>query len=106
MKLILPILNSDIYILFRNSVDPDQLASENPADQNQHFFHSACKYMLVLRIGLKLGRNLLSVVHKTSSITMVIIENLNTAPDVIDVISNVHKLPKKYQTKLFLSMAY
>ena len=27
---------------FENSVDPDQLASEKPADQDRHCFHSAC----------------------------------------------------------------
>ena len=32
---------------FENSVDPDQLASQLPADQEPHFFDSACKYILV-----------------------------------------------------------
>ena len=30
---------------FVNSVDPEQLASEKPADQDLHCFHSACKYI-------------------------------------------------------------
>ena len=29
------------------SVDPDQLASEKPADQDSHCFHPVCKYILV-----------------------------------------------------------
>ena len=32
---------------FENSVDPDQLASEKPADQDLHCFLTACKYILV-----------------------------------------------------------
>ena len=36
---------------FKNSVDPDQLASEKPADQDLHcFFHSAYKYLLITEI--------------------------------------------------------
>ena len=34
---------------FENSVDPDQLASKKPADQDPHCFHSACKYMLQIK---------------------------------------------------------
>ena len=30
---------------FKNNVEPDQLASEKPADQILHCFHSACKNM-------------------------------------------------------------
>ena len=36
---------------YENSVDPDQLASEKPADQDLHFFHSACKFVLVINWG-------------------------------------------------------
>ena len=42
--LILTMLNLDISC-FENCVDPDQLASEKPADRDQHCFHSACRHM-------------------------------------------------------------
>ena len=32
---------------FETSVDPDQLASEKPADLNQHCFTLSTKYMLI-----------------------------------------------------------
>ena len=31
-------------------MDHDQLASEKPADQNPHFFHTACKFMPLTEI--------------------------------------------------------
>ena len=40
-------LNYDISC-FGNSVNADQLASKKPADQDQHYFHSVCNYMLVI----------------------------------------------------------
>ena len=42
-------LNPDISC-FRNSVDPEQLAFEKPADQGPHCFHIACKYVLITGI--------------------------------------------------------
>ena len=56
--------------------------------------------MLVLRIGLKLGG--IYIKHPASQ--GLIIDNLNTAPDVIDVISNLHKLPKKFKQNVFLAL--
>ena len=35
---------------FENRVDPDRLASEKPADQDQHYFNSACKSLLIIEI--------------------------------------------------------
>ena len=35
---------------FENCVDPDQLASKKPADQDPHFFFCACNYLLISRI--------------------------------------------------------
>ena len=35
---------------FKNCVDPDQLASNELADQDSHCFHSACKYTLITGI--------------------------------------------------------
>ena len=35
------------YILFPNSAEQNQLASEDPGDLNIHGFGSACKYMLI-----------------------------------------------------------
>ena len=62
-------LNPDIFC-FENSVDPDQLASEKPADQDPHSFHSACKYMLINGIllinWLKLGRSIISTIYSRS----------------------------------------
>ena len=42
-------LNMDIFS-FKNSVDPDQLASEKPADLDLHCFPSVCKYILITGI--------------------------------------------------------
>ena len=43
-------LNPDI-LCFENSVDPDQLASEKPADQDPHsFFCCACKYIPITEL--------------------------------------------------------
>ena len=39
-------LNLDISCL-EKCVDPDQLASEKPADQDPHCFQSACRRMLI-----------------------------------------------------------
>ena len=48
------LLNPDVS-RFENSVDPDQLTSEKPADQDPHcFFQSSCKYMLNVDL-MKIG---------------------------------------------------
>ena len=39
-----------MHLVFKNNVDPDQMASEMPSDQNQHCYHFDCKYLLVTRI--------------------------------------------------------
>ena len=39
-------------------MDLDQLASEEPSDQDQHFFHSACKYILISGIQGILRQNI------------------------------------------------
>ena len=35
------------YLASKKSVDPDQLTSEKPADQDPHCFQFICKYMLI-----------------------------------------------------------
>ena len=40
-------LNPDIPC-FESNVNPDQLASEKPADLDLHFFYPACKYMVLV----------------------------------------------------------
>ena len=39
-------LNADLSC-FKNSVDPDQLASQKPADQDPHFFPQMLKTILI-----------------------------------------------------------
>ena len=39
-------LNPEISV-FENNVDPDQLASEKPADQDPHCIYSACFVCLI-----------------------------------------------------------
>ena len=43
------LLKSDISC-FGNSVEPDQLASEKPADQDPYCLNSTCKYMQITEI--------------------------------------------------------
>ena len=36
---------------FENNVDPDQLVSKNPADQDNSVFHSVCSFIVIKGVG-------------------------------------------------------